>query len=268
MAEFNPLILWKRFLALPNESRTKTLGIAFLVALICSVLVSVTAVTLRPLHAANLQRERDLRLAAMVAALPGIADILRASGADTLDTVIVDLERGEITAAIDAAEFDYQAAQTDSDMSTPVPEVADVAGISRRPDYAPVYLLRDEDDLVLVVLPIYGTGYQSTIRAYLALEGDLNTIAALSIYEQGETPGLGTRITDPAWLERWQGKQIADETGTLRIAAIPTGSQGPFEVDAISGATRSSMGVSNLVRFWLGEHGFGPFLDRLRTAED
>lgn len=268
MADFNPLKLWKRFLALPNESRTKTLGIAFLVALICSVMVSITAVTLRPLHEANLQRERDLRLAAMIEELPGIADILRASGADTLDTVIVDLETGEITTAIDPAQFDYQAAQADLETSTPVPADADVAGISRRPDFAPVYLLRDADDLVLVVLPIYGSGYQSTIRAYLALEGDLNTIAALSIYEQGETPGLGTRITDSVWLERWQGKQIADDTGTLRITAIQTGAQGPFEVDAISGATRSSMGVSNLVRFWLGEHGFGPFLDRLRTAED
>lgn len=268
MADLNPLRLWKSFLALPNDSRAKTLGVAFLVALFCATAVSVTAVMLKPLQEANLQRERETRMAEMIAALPGMADILRETGADTLDTVIVDLKSGQVAESIDPAQFDYVAAQSDSDMSTPVPAEADIAGIGRRPNYAPVYLLRDGERLVLAVLPVYGTGYQSTIRAYLALEGDLNTIAAVSIYEQGETPGIGTRITDPAWQERWQGKQIADETGTGRISAVQGGSEGAFEVDAISGATRSSMGVSDLVRFWLGEHGFGPFLDRLRTEED
>ena len=167
---------------------------------------------------------------------------------------------------IDPAGFDYAAAQSDQQMSTPVPPEGDIARIGRRPNHAPAYLLRDGEQLVLTVLPVYGTGYQSTIRAYLALEGDLNTIAALSIYEQGETPGIGTRITDPAWQDRWQGKQIADEAGVVSIAVVQSGASVPFEVDGVSGATRSSMGVSNLVRFWLGEYGFGPFLDRLREG--
>lgn len=264
MAEFNPLTLWKRFLALPNENRAKTMGVAFLVALICAMAVSVAAVNLRPLHEAHLAREREARLSEMIAALPGMAEILRETGADTLDTVIVDLASGDIAHAIDPAQFDYEAAQSGSDMSTPVAADADIAGLGRRPDFAPVYLLRDGDTLVLAVLPVYGSGYQSTIRAYLALDGSLNTIAALVIYDQGETPGIGTRITDPVWQDRWQGRQIADEAGELRISAVQGRAEGPFEVDAISGATRSSMGVSDLVRFWLGAQGFGPFLDRLR----
>lgn len=267
MAEFNPLTLWRWFLQQPNESPGKTLGVAFLVALICAVAVSVTAITLRPLQEANLQREREARMAEMIAALPGMADILRKTDAETLDTRIVDLTTGEAVDSIDPAQFDYEAAQSAVDMSTPLPAEADIAGIGRRPDYAPAYLLRDGDRLVLIVLPVYGSGYQSLIRAYLALEGDLDTIAALVIYEQGETPGLGTRITDPAWQARWQGKQITGEGGTVRLSVVQGEAQGPFEVDAISGATRSSMGVSNLVRFWLGEHGFGPFLDRLRAKE-
>ncbi len=267
MTDVNPLTLWRRFLALPNENRAKTLGVAFLVATICALAVSVTAVALRPLHEANLLREREARMSEMVAALPGMADILRETGADTLDTVIVDLGSGDLADSIDPAQFDYEAAQTATGMSTPIPESIDIAEIGQRPDYAPAHMLRDGEQLVLVVFPVYGAGYQSTIRAYLALEGDLNTIAALVIYEQAETPGLGTRITDPGWLEQWQGKLIADETGTVRISAAKGESEGMFEVDAISGATRSSMGVSNLVRFWLGNYGFGPFLDRLRAKE-
>jgi Na+-transporting NADH:ubiquinone oxidoreductase subunit C len=267
VAELNPIRLWKRFLALPNDSRVKTLGVAFLVALFCATAVSVTAVALRPLQEANLQREREARMAELIAALPGMADILRETGADTLETVIVDLEEGTLADEIDPAQFDYVAAQSDPSASGPLPEGTDIAGIGRRPNHAPAYLLHDGERLVLAVLPVYGTGYQSTIRAYLALKGDLNTIAALSIYEQGETPGIGSRVTDPAWQARWQGKSITDETGSVVIAVVQGGASGPFEIDGVSGATRSSMGVSNLVRFWLGEHGFGPFLDRLKAEE-
>lgn len=266
MADFHPLRLWQRFLALPNESRPKTLGIAFLVAFLCAAAVSVTAVTLKPLQEANLARESEARLAEMIAALPGMADILRETGADRLETVIVDLGAGTVAQEIDPARFDYAAAQTDPERSTPLSPETDIARIGRRPNHAPAYLLRDGRRLVLAVLPVYGTGYQSTIRAYLALEGDLNTVAALSIYEQAETPGIGTRITDPAWQERWKGKQIADGAGEVAIAVVQVGASGPFEIDGVSGATRSSVGVSNLVRFWLGDAGFGPFLDRLREG--
>lgn len=267
MADLNPVGLWKRFVALPNDSRTKTLGVAFLVAFFCAVAVSLTAVTLRPLQEANLQREREARMAAMVAALPGIADILRETGADTLDTVIVDLDAGAVEEGIDPDRFDYAAAQSDPETTVPLAPEDDIARIGRRPEHAPAYLLRDGESLVLAVLPVYGTGYQSTIRAYLALEGDLETIAALSIYEQGETPGIGSRIADPAWEARWQGKQAFDEAGTVSISVVQDGASGPFEVDGVSGATRSSTGVSNLVRFWLGNNGFGPFLKRLKAGE-
>jgi Na+-transporting NADH:ubiquinone oxidoreductase subunit C len=41
---------------------------------------------------------------------------------------------------------------------------------------------------------------------------------------------------------------------------------GPFEVDGISGATHTSNGVANMLRFWMGEDGFGPFLAKLRAG--
>jgi Na+-transporting NADH:ubiquinone oxidoreductase subunit C len=36
------------------------------------------------------------------------------------------------------------------------------------------------------------------------------------------------------------------------------------EIDGITGATVTSNGVANMLRYWLGDHGFGPFLHRLR----
>ena len=42
MADLNPFSLWRRFLATPNESRAKTLVVAFLVSAICAMLVTGT----------------------------------------------------------------------------------------------------------------------------------------------------------------------------------------------------------------------------------
>ena len=40
----------------------------------------------------------------------------------------------------------------------------------------------------------------------------------------------------------------------------------PYHVDGLSGATLTARGVSHLVQFWLGENGFGPYLDNFRAG--
>lgn len=266
MADFLPLSWWRRFLALPNDSRIKTLGIAFLVALVSAITVSVTAVTLAPRQQAHVAAARAANLAAMIAALPGLEDILREAEAETLEMVIVDLTTGQIDLTMDPAAYDYLAAQTDPNQSSTLLPGDDPAGIGLRPNFAPAYMLRGTDELALLVLPVYGRGYQSTLRAYLALRGDLKTIAALSIYEQGETPGLGSRITDPSWLARWAGKQAAEDGGEITISVVRGTAATANEIDGISGATRSTTGVANLISFWLGPNGYGPFLTNLKTG--
>src|SRR5690606_34142855 len=96
-------------------------------------------------------------------------------------------------------------------------------------------------EVKLLVLPVRGAGYQSTIRAYLALEGDLNTVAAFTVYEQGETPGLGSRVAEAEFSRSWTGKQIA-ENGTIAIDAS-AGASGPHEVEMISGASVTTYGT-------------------------
>ncbi|MCP4382328.1 MAG: NADH:ubiquinone reductase (Na(+)-transporting) subunit C [Hyphomicrobiales bacterium] len=267
MRDVSPTALWRGFLALPNDSRTKTLGVAFLVAVVSATAVSVTSVALKPRQQAHVEAAREAKLAAMIATLPGLADILRETGAETLDTVIVEMASGRVAADVDPDRFDFLASQTDPAQTTALSPDQDVAMIGRRPDLAPAYLLLGDDGLVLVVLPVYGTGHQSTIRAYLALSADLTTIAGLSIYEQGETPGLGSRITDPAWQASWSGKQAVGPLGDIVIDVVRGGASGSNEVDGISGATRSSTGVARLVQFWLGPDGFGPFLANLGSGE-
>lgn len=267
MAKFNPLTLWKQMLGLPNDSLVKTLVIAFLVVFTASVLVSVTAVSLRPFHLANLEKERQLKFSAMVAALPGMENIMSGAGVDKMEIRIVDLATGAFSPEIDPANYVQRDAATDPARSTQIPDSLDVARLKQRADFAQIFILRKNGALELVVLPVRGLGYQSMLYAYLALRADGTTIAGLTFYEQGETPGIGTRVEEPDWLALWPGKQIADVDGTIKITVVRGQASNEFEVDGISGATRTGNGVSNMLQFWLGDFGFGPFLARLRAGE-
>ena len=71
MADLNPVTAWRRLLALPNESRTKTLAMAFLVALVCTLMVTGATVILRPIQAANRAAEQQARLEAFSVGFDG-----------------------------------------------------------------------------------------------------------------------------------------------------------------------------------------------------
>jgi Na+-transporting NADH:ubiquinone oxidoreductase subunit C len=151
-----------------------------------------------------------------------------------------------------------------------IPSDRDHARLGRRERHAPAYLVRSPERLEIVVLPIRGRGYQSVIFGYLALDGDANTVVGITFYEHGETPGVGSEIETEAWREGWTGKHVADEAGVVRIRVVdpearPEGDP-RFLVDGIAGATRSSQGVGNMVRFWVGDDAFGPYLRRLREG--
>lgn len=242
MSSANPVAWWRGFLALPNDSPTKTVGVALLVALACSLVVSITAVTLKPLQDAN-------RLAESAGQMLGMLEVL---GGGVPQARLVDLATGNYV-------------DRDPGTSTELPADRDRAGLGSREDVTTVFELRDDGARRLIILPVRGSAYQSTIKGYLALKADLNTVAALTFYEQEETPGLGARIEEDAWQALWPGKHVADADGVIRIEVVKGAGAGAHEVDGISGATRTSIGVTNLLRFWLGPDGYGPYLDRLRS---
>ncbi|MFP1677862.1 FMN-binding protein [Alloalcanivorax sp. C16-2] len=263
MPDLNPLSLWRKLLALPNESRAKTLAVAFLVSAVCTVIVSATAVILDPVQQANRRAEQAARMDAMLAAMPDMAALIERTGGDELETLIIDLRTGEPARDVAPDTLDVEHAFSDPVSTTPLDPERDLAGLGERPDLVPIHVLREDGRLRLVILPVVTQGYQSTIRANLALEGDLQTVAAFSIVEQGETPGLGARIDDPAWQARWRGKRVAGPDGQLRLSVVRGGGTDEFQVEGITGATRTGNAINNGIQFWLGPDGFGPVLERL-----
>ena len=47
---------------------------------------------------------------------------------------------------------------------------------------------------------------------------------------------------------------------------MKSGAKNEHQIDGLSGATLTSNGVDHTVDFWTGEHGFGPFLAKVREG--
>jgi Na+-transporting NADH:ubiquinone oxidoreductase subunit C len=182
-----------------------------------------------------------------------------------LTTVVIDLDTGR--AASDVTPATLEASLTDAGNWTDLEPGEDLAGLGQRPDYVQVFLLRDGEDVSLVLLPLSGQGYGGRIDAILALRGDMNTIAGLAVTRHSETPGLGARIEEAAWQASFPGTEARDANGDVRFRVARGPASGVHEVDGITGATRTGIGVTQMIRFWLGPNGYGPFLSAVERGE-
>jgi Na+-transporting NADH:ubiquinone oxidoreductase subunit C len=262
-----------RVFSRPNDDPGKILAVAITLCLVCSLLVASAAVLLKP------QQEHNQALAirkqiVRVAGYPADdAQQVEAQFRQHIEARIVDLDTGNFDDSIDPASYDTRAAARDPATSRALAAPEDPAKIKRRPDRVPVYLVREDGRVKTAILPVYGYGLWSTLYGFLALAGDGRTITGLTFYEHGETPGLGDFIESPAWQAKFRGKLAFDEHGTLRLGVIkggvdPASPDARYQVDAVAGATLTSRGTNNLLRYWLGDQGFGPFLKRLQAHGD
>lgn len=252
-----------------------TIAFAVVVALVCATLVSVAAVLLKPMQDANARfyMEKNVLIAAGLVQ-PG--DALSLADLDAIFdaavvTRLIDLPSGD---ALDvepaqARRFDQRLARNDPATSAVAP--ANDAGVRRLPDRAPVYLIMRDGGLDQVVIPVDGLGMWGTVYGFLALAPDASTVRGITYYEHRETPGLGAEISNPEWQDGWVNRKIYDEDGAVAISVLK-GQAGPpetdpFHVDGLAGATVTGNALTRFMHFWLDEHGFRPFLDRVREGE-
>lgn len=247
-----------------TDGTLKGIWVAGVVAFVCALVVSLAAVTLRPYQDANLEAERQARVTAIIKGIPGIGHLAEAGAARA---IVVELGTDRVDTKANPDAFDLDAQLKDETQSIALSTADDVAGLKRRENRQLMYVLQSaEGKLVALILPVRGLGYASLLKGYLAMAGDGRTIQGLEFYEHAETPGLGARIDEPAWKIKWVGKQAFDDADQLVIDVVKGEARTAFEVDAISGASRTSDGVEAIVRFWLGPLGYGPFLARLREG--
>lgn len=257
----------RKYLEMPNDSRQKTIAVALVLCLVCSILVSLSAVSLKPRQEANKladKKQNILKIAGMMEEGKSVDELFK-----KIEARVVDLESGQFVDDVDPQTYDQRSASKTPGMSRVLNKDEDIASIKRRADKATVYLVRENEQIKTIILPVHGYGLWSTMYGFMALEGDAQTVKGFGFYEQAETPGLGGEVDNPRWKSKWMGKQVYDANGNVALevlkGALADSTPAPeYKIDGLAGATLTSRGVTNLVKFWLGENGFALFLNNLK----
>jgi len=235
--------------------------------LACSVFVAGSAVALRSFQQQNATLDKQKNVLAVAGLVePG----QRLSAKDVEDRFresirprLVDLKTGAYATDEEKTLDTYDPEKTPSEPAPP-----NKARVMQLPEYTLVYQVVKDDKVERVILPVHGKGLWSTLYGLLAMDADGKTIRGITFYEHAETPGLGGEVDNPKWKAKWDGRQAVDEKGTAVICVVKGTADQPYEVDGLSGATLTSRGVTNLVQFWLGENGFGPYLATIRNKRE
>lgn len=245
-----------------------TIIVALLLCLVCSGVVSFTANNLRAQQEENVKLDvkKNLLLSAGLIASKDVPKPEIEKAYKNVEAKVVDLETGKY---IDDApnDFDARAAAKDASRNVEIPADKDIAKNRYRAKWANVYLIKENGQPTSLVLPVSGYGLWSTMYGFLTLDTDTRTVKGLGFYEHAETPGLGGEIENENWKAQWPGKTVLDAQYKPEFTVEKGGyAKGTTSVDALSGATITSRGVEKLVHYWLGDHGYGPFLNQFRDS--
>jgi Na+-transporting NADH:ubiquinone oxidoreductase subunit C len=248
-----------------KETFGGTVGFVLAVCVVCALLVSFSAVQLKPLQKANKLLDQQTKILEA-------SGLLEKAGKDVVKTYnefvvarMVDLDSGEFVEG-DVINFDERRNSRDKALS--IKPENDIAGINRRSNTAVIYLVKNEAGAVeTVVLPIVGAGLWDLMYGYIGLEADLNTVKSVIYSDHKETPGLGAEVLNPAWKALWPGKKIYNDAGEVKAKLVKGGAKANdiHGVDGLSGATLTSNGVTNTLQFWFGKEGYAPFITNYRA---
>lgn len=117
-----------------------------------------------------------------------------------------------------------------------------------------------------IVVPVSGTGLWGPMWGYVALEQDMNTVSGVVLDHAGETPGLGAEVATPKHQAMYKGKTLFEGDEFVSITLRKGGAKDEaHEVDAISGGTKTSDGVTDMLKKSLGA--YLPLLESKKASE-
>lgn len=213
-----------------TNSNSYTFIFAVIMVVVVATVLSFTATSLQPTQRENVRLEKMQSI---------------------LNTIGVDVERSEAEEAYNQYITEAVTLRADGSVDEDVNAFdVDLAKEIKREDNEqafPLYLA-DVDGEKYYILPLRGNGLWNAIFGYIALEDDVNSIKGATFDHLGETPGLGAEITKAYFREAFVGKRIFNDMGQLEGVSVVKGTaEGEHEVDAISGATITGDGVSDMI---------------------
>lgn len=213
---------------------------ALVVCVLCSLLLSATASALKKRQDYNVELDRKL-------------NVLKAFGEKTTDEQGRKLAGAEVdrifTEKIKDVVLDGETGKLIEGMTSAGVKPEEWAARAR----LPLYILMEGDEAAKYAFPISGKGLWSTIHGYLALDGDLSTIAGVTFYKHGETPGLGGECSADWFQSQFRGKKVYQDGQRLPFQVVkgqvadrfPDGND--HAVDGMSGATITGNGITSFI---------------------
>ncbi|MCM1300114.1 MAG: NADH:ubiquinone reductase (Na(+)-transporting) subunit C [Alistipes senegalensis] len=221
-----------------KNSNAYILVYATVMVVIVAAVLAVAALSLKSRQDANsLNEKKEAILASLGAAEQPYDEYISAYAVDAQG------ERIESVSADDALQMLFDLKKAEAAATYPVFEAADGR----------------------IVLPVNGTGLWGPIWGYVALEKDMDTVVGAVFDHKGETPGLGAEIATAKYQRQFVGKTIFDGDRFVSITLRKGGAQDPaHEVDAITGGTKTSDGVTAMLQSSLGH--YLPLLEARRAG--
>lgn len=255
-----------------RESDLRIFVVALSLAVVCSVVVSVTAVMLQPIQAKNATMNRNRNV--LIACGEYNPKVSIEETFKNIRTGFVKLGTDEFVESDDLSDFyrNFQQISSSQETSVNVPENLPSIGYPSVPKRMPAYILQDENGQISkIVIMVYGKGLWSTLYGFLSVKSDGRTVQGLTFYQHGETPGLGGKVDNQNWKKQWNGKKLYGNSGNVRISVIKgnvdqTADGAQYKVDGLSGATMTTNGVDNLIKLWVSDFAYGTFLKSLSST--
>jgi Na+-transporting NADH:ubiquinone oxidoreductase subunit C len=114
------------------------------------------------------------------------------------------------------------------------------------------YRPRTASGTKILVFPFKGKGFWDAIEGFLAVEARARRIVGIDFTRHAETPGLGGRISEPLFHQRFRGKPltvgVSHTPVSFRLVSEGTARpETPEEIDGLTGATETSRAVERIV---------------------
>ena len=223
-----------------TNSNTYIIIYSVVMVVVVAVLLSVAALGLKPRQEANMLNEKKTQIVKALGENPATV---------AYDSVITK-----------AVILDASGAVVSEDVNEVFAALNDLNGSFAAQRY-PIFVATSG-----VVVPLYGAGLWGPIWGYIALDADMDTVKGVVFDHAGETPGLGAEITTPKHQAMYPGKTIYEGDAIVGVTLKKGGADksNPHEVDAITGGTKTSDGVTAMISDCLNY--YKPYFDAARAA--
>ena len=219
-----------------RDSNAYTFIFATLMVLVVASALAFTASSLKDLQASNVRKEK-------------MQNILATIGIETDREQAENLYNEYITGELSltaSGNLDDQVSAFEINLNNELKKPVDQQCF-------PLYEANVDGNKFYVV-PLRGAGLWNAIWGYIALREDKNTIQGAVFDHTGETAGLGAEITQQWFQDRFVGEKVFDTQGKLVGINVSKTNNDPkdtdkddHEVDAISGATITGDGVTDMI---------------------